>query len=91
MSSDLEFYRQMAEQQAVFADRARLAKQIADRNLALAEIRGYLREISSYVPAYGDGGGCLIHVAKLIDGLIPGSTTISSSDSGMTYPLWEKP
>lgn len=64
MSTD--FYREMLEQQAIYADRARLAQQIADRNMALAELRGYLREISNYVPASTDGGGCLVHCATLI-------------------------
>lgn len=63
-----------------------LAQQIADRNMALVEIRGYLREISHYVPAGTDGGGCLVHCAKLIDKHLPGQTLIYSSDRGATYP-----
>lgn len=56
---------------------------------AMGRIRRYLRDVSFYVPAQSDGGGCLVTIAMLLDDHLPGYTPIMSSDRGQVYPEQE--
>ena len=88
-AAEAEAWRELVHGQNIVYDQALAQKKIADLKFALCEIRGYLREISGYVPANGDGGACLVALAKLIDEILPGETIIYSSDQGRTFPVVE--